>query len=210
MLASWHLIISSASCPGYIWLEPVLPVILVESELLRIQLSLLSCDSGILWFWDSGCVRVLGSETFSESQRSWCDYIPGILGPWDPQILGVLEHLEVVPPLGTMEFSAEFETKVDSIFMFWVHFLILLISLYCLSFWTHSYNHSFEFYTWEFCKVIFIRTVSLVFICFDGDVILIFHGVISWDLSAWRFIFFNWLIFVVVVQVIFIFFNGIV
>ena len=32
-----------------------------------------------------------------------------LLGSWDPKMLGVLECLEVVPPLG----SAEFETKVD-------------------------------------------------------------------------------------------------
>ena len=36
-----------------------------------------------------------------------------LLGSWDPKILGVLEHLEVVPPLGTMGLSAEFKTKVD-------------------------------------------------------------------------------------------------
>ena len=36
-----------------------------------------------------------------------------LLGSWDPKILGVLEHLEVVPPLGTMELSTVFETKVD-------------------------------------------------------------------------------------------------
>lgn len=36
-----------------------------------------------------------------------------LLGTWDPKIRGVLELLEVVPPLGTMGLSAEFETKVD-------------------------------------------------------------------------------------------------
>ena len=36
-----------------------------------------------------------------------------VLGSWDPKILDVLERLEVVPPLGTMRLSAEFETKVD-------------------------------------------------------------------------------------------------
>ena len=40
MLAFCHLIIASAPCSYYISLEPVLPVILVVSELLRIQLSL--------------------------------------------------------------------------------------------------------------------------------------------------------------------------
>ena len=36
-----------------------------------------------------------------------------LLGSWDSKILGVLEYLEVVPPLVTMGLSAEFETKVD-------------------------------------------------------------------------------------------------
>jgi hypothetical protein len=36
-----------------------------------------------------------------------------LLGSWDPKILGVLERLEVVPPLGTVGLSAEFDTKVN-------------------------------------------------------------------------------------------------
>ena len=36
-----------------------------------------------------------------------------LLESWDPKILGMLEHLEVVPPLGTEGLSAEFLTKVD-------------------------------------------------------------------------------------------------
>jgi hypothetical protein len=36
-----------------------------------------------------------------------------LLGSWDPKILGVLENLEVVPPLGTMRLYAEFETNID-------------------------------------------------------------------------------------------------
>ena len=31
----------------------------------------------------------------------------------DPTILGMLERLEVIPPLGAMGLSAEFETQVD-------------------------------------------------------------------------------------------------
>jgi hypothetical protein len=80
MLASRHLIISSAVCPHYIWLEPVLSVILVVSELLRIRLS--------LWPWDSGTLR------------SWRDQ--------DSGIPGLLERLGVellpsspLPPLPT-------------------------------------------------------------------------------------------------------------
>jgi hypothetical protein len=112
-LASCHLIIWSACCPQYIWLVPVLAVILVQSELLRDQISLWSCDSGILWMWDSGCVRVLGSQASSETLRSLCGQALGILGSWNPKILAVIECLEVVPPLGTMGLSAVFETKLD-------------------------------------------------------------------------------------------------
>ena len=36
-----------------------------------------------------------------------------ILGSWNPKILGMLESLEVVPLLGNIGLSAEFETKVD-------------------------------------------------------------------------------------------------
>jgi hypothetical protein len=105
MFASCHQIFSSAPCPRYIWLEPVTSIIPVESEILRVQLSLWSCDSGILGSWDSGCVRVLGSQASSETLRSWWDQAPGILGSWDPKILGILECLEMVPPLGFMGLS---------------------------------------------------------------------------------------------------------
>jgi hypothetical protein len=50
-LVSWHLIISYACCPQYIWLEPVCPIIPVDSELLRVQLSLWFCDPVNLRFW---------------------------------------------------------------------------------------------------------------------------------------------------------------
>jgi hypothetical protein len=113
MVASHYLIISSTSSPRYIWLEPVILVIPVESEFRRIQLSLRSCDSGILWCWDSGCVRVLDSQASSETLRSSCDQAPGILESWDLKIMGMLECMEVVPPLGTMGFSDDLETKVD-------------------------------------------------------------------------------------------------
>jgi hypothetical protein len=99
-------------CPQYIWLEPVLPIIPVDSGLLRVQLSRWSCDSGRLWTWDSGWVRVLGSQAFCETLRSWCDQAPVILGSWNPKILGVLQCLEVVSPLGTVVLSGVFQTKV--------------------------------------------------------------------------------------------------
>ena len=100
------------SLPSIIWLEPVFPLIPVESELLRVQLSLWSCDSGILWCWDSGCVRVLGSQASSETLRSWCDQAPVILGSWNPKILGMLQRLEVMSPLWTVGLSVVFKTKV--------------------------------------------------------------------------------------------------
>jgi hypothetical protein len=82
-----YVIISSACWSQYIWLETVFSVILFDSDLLRVQLSLWSCESVILWTWDSGCVRVLGSQASSETLRSWCDHAPGIMGFWDPGIL---------------------------------------------------------------------------------------------------------------------------
>jgi hypothetical protein len=112
MLASCHLIISSACCPQYIQLEPVLPRIPVYSGLLRVQLSLWFCDSRFLCTWDSGYVRVLGSQVSSETLRSWCDQGPVILGSWNPKILGMLYCLEVVYPLRTGGLSGVFETKV--------------------------------------------------------------------------------------------------
>jgi hypothetical protein len=64
-----------------IWLEPILPIILLLSELLIVYLSLGSCDSVILWSWDPGCVRVPGSQAASGTLRSWDS---GILGSCEP------------------------------------------------------------------------------------------------------------------------------
>jgi hypothetical protein len=72
MLAFPHLIISSATCSHSIWLEPVLPVILVVSKLLRVQLSLWSCDPESL-----GVSELLGIK------------LP--LGLWDPGVTKLLE-----------------------------------------------------------------------------------------------------------------------
>jgi hypothetical protein len=84
MLACHHLIISSATCPGYVWREPILPVILVVSELLWIKLSLGSRDSGILWSWDSGCVQATRSQAAFGTLGFWCDQAPGTLWSSDP------------------------------------------------------------------------------------------------------------------------------
>jgi hypothetical protein len=70
--------------PSIYWLEPILPIIPVDTGLLSVQLSLWYCDSWILWTWDSGCVRVLGSQASSETLKSCCKQAPGT---WDPEIL---------------------------------------------------------------------------------------------------------------------------
>jgi hypothetical protein len=57
-------------------------------------------------------VTVLDSLASSETLRFWSDQAPGILESWNPNMLGVLEHLEVVSPLGTVGLSAMFKTKV--------------------------------------------------------------------------------------------------
>lgn len=60
------------------------------------------------------CVRVIGHQVFPETLRSLCGQGPGFWESWDLKILGVLECLEVVPSLGTLGLSPEFETKVTS------------------------------------------------------------------------------------------------
>ena len=80
-LASCPLVISSATCPHYIWLEPLPPVILVcinSSESLR------SCDSWILRSWDPGYFKSPGSQTDSGILWSWCDQAPETLWSCDP------------------------------------------------------------------------------------------------------------------------------
>jgi hypothetical protein len=84
ILASLHLIICSAPCSHYIWLEPVLPVILSVSELLRVQLSLWSCHSGILWSWDSKILGLSKFLGFKFPLRPWNPGMTKLLGSWDP------------------------------------------------------------------------------------------------------------------------------
>jgi hypothetical protein len=98
---SHHLIISSATCPHNIWLEPVLPMTLVVSELYRVQLSLWSCDPEIL-----GVSELLGVKL---PQGPWD---PGVPSSWDPGILDMLEHLGVELPLGVVGLAVEFTLKV--------------------------------------------------------------------------------------------------
>jgi hypothetical protein len=78
MLVSQHLIIFSATCPCYIQLQPVLPVIPVVSELLRVQLSV------ILSFQNTVILRSWVCQRIWESSCLWDPEIlvwPSILGP---------------------------------------------------------------------------------------------------------------------------------
>ena len=83
-LASCHLIIWSICCPQYIWLEPLLPLVPVDSGLLRHQVSLWSFACGLLWTWDSVCVRVLGSQV---PLRPWNTGVTKLLLSLDPEVL---------------------------------------------------------------------------------------------------------------------------
>ena len=119
--------ISSATCPHYLT-EPALPIILVVSEFLIVQPSLGSCDSGILWSWNSGCVRVPRSQAASGTLRSWCDQAPGILA--------VLEHLGFEPSPGAVGLVAEFVPKASQckgeaalLFLSWVFKESAIVSL---------------------------------------------------------------------------------
>jgi hypothetical protein len=82
MLVLSHLVISTATCPHCLWLELAPPVILAVPELLRVQLSLWPCDSGILGFWDPVYVRAPESQPASGILKFWCDQAPKILWSW--------------------------------------------------------------------------------------------------------------------------------
>jgi hypothetical protein len=103
VLASHHVIISSTTCPGYVWLEPVLPVVLVVSELLRVQLFLWSCDP-----------KILGVSELLEVQLPLGPWNPGVtkfLGSCHALILGALKCLGVEFPLGIVGLAVEFALK---------------------------------------------------------------------------------------------------
>ena len=61
-----------------------------------------SCDAEIL-----GMSEFL---TFKLLLRLCDPGVTKLLGSWDPKSLGILEHLEVICPLGTVGLSTEFET----------------------------------------------------------------------------------------------------
>ena len=111
MLASFDLSISSACCPQYIWLTPVFPIFLVDSELLRVQVSLWSSDSCFLWTWESGYVRGFGSQASTENLRYWYNHAPVVLGFWNLKKLCLLQCLELVSPLRTLGLSGVFKNQ---------------------------------------------------------------------------------------------------
>jgi hypothetical protein len=91
--------------PPAIWLSLVLPalaisdwnlffpMILLVSELLWVKLSLWSCDSEILWFWDPGILRSWVCQSSWESSCLWDLEILVWRSSWDPVILAMLECL---------------------------------------------------------------------------------------------------------------------
>jgi hypothetical protein len=81
ILATCHLFISSITCPCCLWLDPVLPVILVVSELLRVQLSLWPCHSGMLWSWEVHVSELLGVKL---RQGFWNPGMTRLLRSYDP------------------------------------------------------------------------------------------------------------------------------
>jgi hypothetical protein len=109
------------SLPPAIWLSLVPPalaisdwslhVILVVSELLRVQLCLWSCDSMILWSRDSGCIRVLGCQAASGTWRNWWSC--------DPVILCVLECLGLELSLSALGLAAEFVPRMGILSWEW-------------------------------------------------------------------------------------------
>ena len=115
MLASSHLIISSAPFPHCTWLTSILLAILVETELLRVSVLRDSptAVSVILWFWDPVTLRFWVCQSSWESSCLWdpeilmwsssCD--PVILWSCDFVFLGVLEHPGVEFCLGVVRLS---------------------------------------------------------------------------------------------------------
>ena len=106
VLSSCHLVIAGATCTHCLWPEPVPPDILVVSDLLRVQLSLWSCDPEILG------VTAPESQAASGIQKSWFDQALEIQWSYDPMILGTLEHLGVQLSLGVVGLGRELELKV--------------------------------------------------------------------------------------------------
>jgi hypothetical protein len=83
MLASCHLSISSTCYPQYIWLEPVLPIIPVDSGLLK---SSFLCDPLIVGSCEP---EILGVSEFLAVKlplRLWYPGVTKLLLSWDPGI----------------------------------------------------------------------------------------------------------------------------
>jgi hypothetical protein len=112
------------SClPPAIWLSLVLPVLSISDcpscgpGCVRTPQS--SAVSVFLWFWNPVILNSWVSQSSRESSclwtlRSWCDQVPGILGSWDPVVLGMLEHLRVELLLGVGGLAANLAPKVCS------------------------------------------------------------------------------------------------
>ena len=66
----------------------------------------------ILSFRDPLILRFWVCQISWQSRFLWDPGVTKPLGSWGPTILGLLECLEVVSPLGTMELTAEFQTNV--------------------------------------------------------------------------------------------------
>lgn len=88
VLACSHLVILSATCSCCLRLVLVPPLILVVSLLLRAQLSLSFYDSGILCFWDPGCVSSSGSLAVSGILKSLCEPEPWVCSRKRSKLVG--------------------------------------------------------------------------------------------------------------------------
>jgi hypothetical protein len=95
-LTSGHLIFFGATLPCCLCLEPVPPIILVVTELIRVHLSLGSWDPGTLRSWHSGFFWAPGRQAASWNLKSWCDQSPVVLlcqSSWEISFLWVLQDL---------------------------------------------------------------------------------------------------------------------
>jgi hypothetical protein len=97
MFASCRLIISTFTCPQYIWLEPVLPIALVELEHLRVQLS--------LWSYDAELLGVSEFLAVNLSLRPWDPGLIKLLGSWDPWNFELSVEFEIEVEQGQLEWT---------------------------------------------------------------------------------------------------------
>ena len=106
MLASHHLDISSATCPGYIRLSFLWYWLCHNSSK-----SSCLCDPVITVYCDYemlGGSDILGVKLLLEP---WDPGVTKLLGSWDPLTLAILDLQVVELPLGVMGLAAEFASK---------------------------------------------------------------------------------------------------